>query len=88
VFLIQNSQNRDGMALQAKLDELIRAVGGANNVMLNLEELDEDTLLRLRKHYCRLAERARDNIGDLLDKYEREADEESPQTEAASAKPE
>ncbi|MBL9091966.1 MAG: low affinity iron permease family protein [Planctomycetaceae bacterium] len=59
VFLIQNSQNRDTEALQIKLDELIRAVGGAENTLLDLEELDECELEELRDRYLKLAEAAR-----------------------------
>jgi low affinity Fe/Cu permease len=59
VFLIQNTQNRDTEALQVKLDELIRATRGAHNALLNLEELDEDQLERVRAEYEALAERAR-----------------------------
>lgn len=59
VFLIQNTQNRDTAAMQIKLDELIRACDGAHNALLDLEELDEHDLERFRRHYERLAERAR-----------------------------
>ena len=62
VFLIQNTQNRDTEALQVKLDELIRAVDGARNTMLNIEELDEDELDEIRARYERLAERARKRL--------------------------
>src|SRR5690348_8826434 len=48
VFLIQTTQNCDTDAMQIKLDELIRALEPANNRMLALEELDEDTLADLR----------------------------------------
>ena len=58
VFLIQNTQNRDTQALQLKLDELIRVTQGASNRMLNLEEMDEDHLERLREIYERLANKA------------------------------
>ncbi len=59
VFLIQNTQNRDGAALQIKLDELIRAQEGAHNSLLDLEELDEEFLTKMRERYCRLANKAR-----------------------------
>jgi low affinity Fe/Cu permease len=59
VFLIQNTQNRDSEAVQVKLDELIRATESAHNALLDLEELDERTLDRLRANYTKLAEEAR-----------------------------
>ena len=59
VFLIQNTQNRDSTALQLKLDELIRAVEGAHNALLDLEELEERDLERIRAPYEELARRAR-----------------------------
>ena len=60
VFLIQNTQNRDTEAMQIKLDELIRAVESAQNTMLDLEELDEDELDRIRAEYEELAKKARE----------------------------
>jgi low affinity Fe/Cu permease len=62
VFLIQNSQNRESKAVQLKLDEIIRALTGAHNTLLNLEELDEAELETLHKRYLALAERARDAV--------------------------
>ena len=59
VFLIQNTQNRDTEALQIKLDELIRAVRGARNEVIDLEELDEAELDEIRDEYLKLAEHAR-----------------------------
>jgi low affinity Fe/Cu permease len=59
VFLIQNTQNRDSEAIQLKLDELIRALQGAHNALLDLEELTEADLDRLRAHYEQLAQQAR-----------------------------
>jgi low affinity Fe/Cu permease len=56
VFLIQNSQNRDSAALQIKLDELIRATA-AHNGLLDLEDMDEETLERIRENYRKLASR-------------------------------
>ena len=62
VFLIQNTQNRDGAALQLKLDELIRAMEGAHNALLDLEELPENDLDRFRKQYQELARKAREDL--------------------------
>jgi len=59
VFLIQNTQNRDTEAIQVKLDELIRATNGAHNALLDLEELEEDTLDAFRRKYQALAGAAR-----------------------------
>ncbi|HUH54309.1 MAG TPA: low affinity iron permease family protein [Rhodanobacter sp.] len=59
VFLIQNSQNRDSAALQIKLDELIRATA-AHNGLLDVENLDEDALERIRENYRKLGARLGD----------------------------
>jgi low affinity Fe/Cu permease len=59
VFLIQSTQNRDTEAMQIKLDELIRAMQGAHNALLDLEELDETTLDAFKKRYSALALDAR-----------------------------
>ena len=58
VFLIQNSQNRDGAAVQAKLDELIRAVEGARNHFIGIEHLTEEQLEAIRSVCEREAENA------------------------------
>ncbi len=63
VFLIQATQNRDADAIQIKLDEVIRALKGAHNAMLDLEELEEEDLVKLRDEYLHLAERARVALG-------------------------
>ncbi len=60
VFLIQHTQNRDTEALQVKMDELIRVIEGANNALLDLEELEEQDLSDLRKQYVDLARLARE----------------------------
>ncbi|HET7471221.1 MAG TPA: low affinity iron permease family protein [Gemmatimonadales bacterium] len=62
VFLIQNTQNRDADAVQVKLDELLRATAGAHNALLDLEELEERELDRVRDSYARLAEQARADL--------------------------
>ena len=59
VFLIQSTQNRDTEALQVKLDEVIRAIGTAQNELLDLEELEEKDLDRIRDGYREIARKAR-----------------------------
>ena len=59
VFLIQNTQTRDTEAMQIKLDELLRSHRPANNALLDLEELEEEDMAELRKHYETLAEQSR-----------------------------
>lgn len=58
VFLIQNTQNRDSKAIHLKLDELIRAVHGARNHMLDLENCTEEELDDLQKEFERLRRKA------------------------------
>ena len=62
VFLVQNTQNRDSAAIQLKLDELIRAFEGAHNALLDLEELTDHDLDRLRKRYESLARQSRADL--------------------------
>jgi low affinity Fe/Cu permease len=68
VFLIQNTQNRDSAAVHLKLDELIRTASGAHNALLDLEELTEADLERLRSRYESLGRAAREDlVRGLLD---------------------
>jgi len=67
VFLIQNTQNRDAIAMHLKIDELIRATQGAHNALLDLEELEEAQLEAIRRRYELLAREARRNLGVLVD---------------------
>jgi low affinity Fe/Cu permease len=62
VFLIQSTQNRDTEAVQVKLDELLRVTKGCHNALLDLEELEDDELDRIRSGYARLAEEAREKL--------------------------
>ena len=62
VFLVQSTQNRDTAAIHIKLDELIRAVQGAHNALLDLEELGEKDLTAIRGGYEKLAALARKEI--------------------------
>jgi low affinity Fe/Cu permease len=63
LFLIQNTQNRESAALQLKADELLRAMRGAQNAFINLEELTEEDLMRIKERYAMLAEQARAKSG-------------------------
>ncbi|NRF70230.1 low affinity iron permease family protein [Aquincola sp. S2] len=67
VFLIQNAQSRDTEAIQVKLDELIRATQGAHNVLLDVEDLGEEALDKLRTQYVNLAQSARDDAAPATD---------------------
>jgi len=53
VFLIQSTQNRDGLAIQAKLDELVRALENANNKFVGIEQLTEDEVQALRAEHLK-----------------------------------
>jgi low affinity Fe/Cu permease len=63
VFLIQRSQNKDSLAMQLKLNELVAALHGANNRLVDVEDLTEAELAALRRHYERLAEMAQAEAG-------------------------
>lgn len=63
LFLIQNTQNRESAALQLKADELLRAMRGAQNAFINLEELSEEDLDRIKERYAKMAELARARSG-------------------------
>ena len=58
VFLIQNTQNRDAKAVHLKLDELIRAVKGARNQLVDLENLSDNDLKQLEQQFQRLRKQA------------------------------
>jgi low affinity Fe/Cu permease len=61
VFLIQNTQNRDAKAVHLKLDEIIRAVNGARNELVDLENLSDEDLDRLGRQFALLRKRAQRN---------------------------
>jgi low affinity Fe/Cu permease len=58
VFLIQNTQNRDAKAMHLKLDELIRAIKGARNKLVDLEELSDEDLKKLEEQFQQLRKKA------------------------------
>jgi low affinity Fe/Cu permease len=59
VFLIQRTQNKDGRAIQLKLNELVAAIEGASNRLIDVEDLSEDDMEVLHLHYQRLVQMAR-----------------------------
>jgi len=59
VFLIQRSQNKDALATQLKLNELVAAVKGASNRLIGVEELSENELAALHSHYAKLVSMAK-----------------------------
>jgi low affinity Fe/Cu permease len=58
VFIIQNTQNRDAKAVHLKLDEIIRAIKGARNELVDLEELSDEDLKKLEEQFRRLRVKA------------------------------
>ncbi len=68
VFLIQRFQNKDSLALQLKLNEIVAALDGASNRLVNIEDLTEDELDVLHRHYTRLAAMAKRDV-DLMQSH-------------------
>jgi len=60
VFLIQRTQNKDSLAVQMKLNEIVAAIEGASNRLIGVEDLSEGELQTLHMHYARLAEMAKE----------------------------
>jgi len=79
VFLIQNTQNRDAKAAHLKLDEIIRALKGARNELIDLEKLADEDLTSLEKQFERVRKKAEQN-GNIPGGMRRRAD----RTERAS----
>ncbi len=61
VFLIQRAQNKDSLAMQLKLNEVVAAIEGASNRLISVEDLSEEELRTLHRHYARLAEMAKEH---------------------------
>jgi low affinity Fe/Cu permease len=59
VFLIQRSQNKDSLAIQLKLNELVAAIEGASNRLIDVEDLSEEELKVLHLHFRQLVEMAK-----------------------------
>ncbi len=68
VFLLQRAQNLDAHAIQLKLNELVAAVNGASNRLINIEDLSEQELEALHRHYKHLAHLAKHH-GDITESH-------------------
>lgn len=68
VFLIQRTQNKDSRAIHLKLNELVAAMQGASNRLVNIEDISEQELVALHKHYDRLSKLAADEA-DLMQSH-------------------
>ena len=75
VFLIQRSQNKDSLAIHLKLNELVAAVEGASNRLIEVESLTEDELNILRRHYSKLAQMAKQDTKLTMSHSVEEAEE-------------
>jgi low affinity Fe/Cu permease len=75
VFLIQNTQNRDALAIHLKLDELIRAVQGARDGMVDIEHLSDEQLELLQHQFTSLRERHRAVADQAVQEIQKELEE-------------
>jgi len=62
VFLIQRAQNKDSLAIQLKLNEIVAAMPGASNRLIDVEDMNEADLMRLHEFYSRLAQMAKKEV--------------------------
>jgi low affinity Fe/Cu permease len=62
VFLIQRGQNKESLAIQLKLNELVAAIEGASNRLIDVEDLSEDELRTLHKYYAQLVRMAKKDL--------------------------
>ena len=85
VFLIQQTQNKDGLAIQLKLNELVAALEGASNRLISVEDLTGEELRVLHAHYQRLAQMAKE-VADTKESHSIEEAERRHQVKARHRK--
>lgn len=85
VFLIQNTQNRDSQSIHVKLDEIIRSLEGAHNALLDLDEVDDEALDKIRARYSELGKKARAAVAAGGEDIGCEDVAEEPRVEQAAA---
>jgi len=88
VFLIQRAQNKDALAIQLKLNELLASQQGASNRLINVEDMNEDEIIALHKRFARLSERHEAAEEDCSSHSIREAKEAAEAAEEALAEAE
>jgi low affinity Fe/Cu permease len=74
VFLIQRTQNKDALAIHLKLNEIVAAIEGASNRLIDVEDLTEDEIAILHTHYQKLVAMAKHDAG-LTDTHSMEEDD-------------
>jgi low affinity Fe/Cu permease len=77
VFIIQHTQNRDAVAVHLKLNELLRAVEGANPAIIRVEAEDDEELVELRQFYARLSDDQRNGLNEMVQHAARDDSDES-----------
>lgn len=82
VFLLQRSQNKESLAMQIKLNELLASVQGASNRLINVEELSEDEVRDLHMRYQQLAQK----LEECVDCTEQASIEQTMKTQEAAAR--
>ena len=85
VFLIQRAQNKDAKAMQLKLNEIVAAIQGASNHLIDVEDLTEEEIETLRKHYAELSRLAEEK-GGLLESHSIEEARDRSQAKQRSRK--
>ena len=86
VFLIQRAQNKEGKALQLKLNDIVAAIQGASNRLIDVESLSEDEIRTLKRHYAEIAKLAARRGGILESHSIEEARARDEEKHGATAK--
>jgi low affinity Fe/Cu permease len=76
VFLVQNTQNRDSMALHLKLDELIRSLDAARNGLIDIEDLSDEEIKKLQDSFQKLRAKQGEDVSECIDALEGATNEE------------
>ena len=86
VFLIQNTQNRDSIALHLKLDELIRSLDAARNGLIDVEDLSDEEIEKLQASFHKMRATRGQDVGECIKSLEEATNEESDSRKARKEK--